>query len=157
MEDNNMLENPNGSEDYSVQEPQQNNTYRNDEPQQNGTYPQNSTYQNNSNTNNGYPNYNNQYQQYQPYRQYQPYGNIPPYNDNGPELEEPVKIGEWVLSIFILMIPCVNIIMMFVWAFSRTEKKSKSNFFKAYLIFFAIVMALMVLFSFATILLETML
>ena len=44
-----------------------------------------------------------------------------------------------------MMIPCVNIIMMFVWAFSSTEKKSKSNFFKAYLIFFGIAMGVMLM------------
>lgn len=56
------------------------------------------------------------------------------------ELEEPMSMGEWLISLLVMMIPCVNIIMMFVWAFSSKEKKSKSNFFKAYLIFFAIMM-----------------
>ena len=45
-----------------------------------------------------------------------------------------------MISMLVMLIPCVNIVMMFVWAFSSTEKKSKSNFFKAYLIFFAIMM-----------------
>lgn len=76
---------------------------------------------------------------------YQQYGGMPPYPDNRPELEEPVKISEWVLAMVLMMIPCVNIIMMFVWAFSNTEKKSKSNFFKAYLIFFGISMGIMLL------------
>lgn len=56
------------------------------------------------------------------------------------ELEEPMTMGEWLITMLIMMIPCANIIMMFVWAFSSTEKKSKSNFFKAYLIFFAVMM-----------------
>ncbi|NBK94036.1 hypothetical protein D5278_19065 [bacterium 1XD21-13] len=43
-----------------------------------------------------------------------------------------------MISLLVMFIPCVNIVMMFVWAFSSKEKKSKSNFFKAYLIFFAI-------------------
>ena len=119
MEENSM--NRNYGEDNS-----QNNAYQND------------GYQNNSYTNggysgNGYPN------------AYQPYNNIPPYGNDQLELEEPVKVSEWVVSMVVMMIPCVNIIMMFVWAFSNTEKKSKSNFFKAYLIFFAIAMALVVL------------
>ena len=119
MEENSM--NRNYGEDNS-----QNNAYQND------------GYQNNSYTNggysgNGYPN------------AYQPYNNIPPYGNDQLELEEPVKVSEWVLSMVLMMIPCVNIIMMFVWAFSNTEKKSKSNFFKAYLIFFAIMMALGIL------------
>lgn len=119
MEENSM--NRNYGEDNS-----QNNAYQND------------GYQNNSYTNggysgNGYPN------------AYQPYNNIPPYGNDQLELEEPVKVSEWVVSMVLMMIPCVNIIMMFVWAFSSTEKKSKSNFFKAYLIFFAIMMALGIL------------
>lgn len=88
-------------------------------------------YQNNyqDNWQNGYPNsYPNGYQ-----------------NNGQTELEEPVKISEWVLALVLMMIPCVNIIMMFVWAFSSTEKKSKSNFFKAYLIFFGISMGIMLL------------
>lgn len=86
------------------------------------------------------------YQNYNNYNNYQPYQQMRPVNDPGLELEEPVKISEWVLVFVLMMIPCVNIIMMFVFAFSKTEKKSKSNFFKAYLIFFAIMCALMLLF-----------
>ena len=48
--------------------------------------------------------------------------------------ETPVSVGEWFLSMLIMCIPCVNIIMMFVWAFGSGTKKSKSNFFKASLI-----------------------
>lgn len=113
-----------------------NNGYQDSSYQPNNGY-QDSSYQPNAGyTNSGYTN--------NTYQNYQPYGNIPPYADSRLELEEPVKVGEWVLTFVLMMIPCVNIIMMFVWAFSSTEKKSKSNFFKAYLIFFAISMALMV-------------
>jgi len=54
------------------------------------------------------------------------------------ELEEPVSLGEWITSLLILMIPCVNIVMIFVWAFGSGTKKSKSNYFKASLIMSAI-------------------
>ena len=57
-------------------------------------------------------------------------------------LEEPMSMGEWIVTLLIMMVPCVNIIMMFVWAFSKTEKKSKSNFFKAELIFMGIIFGL---------------
>ena len=57
-------------------------------------------------------------------------------------LEEPVSKGEWAICYFLMMIPCVGIIMMFVWAFSKTEKKSKSNFFKVQLIFMGIIFVL---------------
>lgn len=151
MDEHNTFDNQNNNEEYPEQDLQQNNSYQNEEPQQNNTY-QNNSYMNNgqsayNNPNYNSPNYGNQYQQYQPY------ANIPPYNDNGLELEEPVKISEWVLCFVIMMIPCVNIIMMFVWAFSSSEKKSKSNFFKAQLILFGIMMVLSVLFSFMMLLL----
>ncbi len=57
-------------------------------------------------------------------------------------LEKPVSKGEWALAYFLMMIPCVGFIMMFVWAFSKTEKKSKSNFFKVQLIFMGVIFAL---------------
>ena len=60
------------------------------------------------------------------------------YQQPQDDLEEPMSMGEWMISLLVMLIPCANIIMMFVWAFSSKEKKSKSNFFKAYLIFFAI-------------------
>lgn len=63
----------------------------------------------------------------------------------GTELEEPVSLGEWLIALFLMWIPCVNIVLMFVWAFSHTEKKSKSNFFKASLIMTGVSIALSIL------------
>lgn len=88
---------------------------------------------------------NANYQQY-PYNNYTNgnYGNNyqMPYQPPQMELEEPVKMGEWLVAMLLMMVPCVNIVMMFVWAFSKTEKKSKSNFFKAYLVMFGVLFAL---------------
>lgn len=53
-------------------------------------------------------------------------------------VEEPVSLGEWIGTILLSLIPCVNIVLLFVWAFSSTEKKSKSNWAKATLIILAI-------------------
>lgn len=64
-----------------------------------------------------------------------------------PELEEPISVGQWLLTTLILIIPCVNIVMMFVWAFSKTEKKSKSNYFKAMLIWMAIGIVFSIVFA----------
>lgn len=52
--------------------------------------------------------------------------------------EEPVTVGEWMLTTFILTIPLINIIMLFIWAFGDNAKKSKANFCKSYLIWMAI-------------------
>ena len=43
-------------------------------------------------------------------------------------------MGEWLISMLLMCIPCVNIVLMFVWAFGSSAKKSKSNYFKAALI-----------------------
>ncbi len=56
----------------------------------------------------------------------------------GQDLEAPVSMGEWLVSFLLMLIPCVNVVLMFVWAFSKKEKKSKSNFFKVALILSAI-------------------
>lgn len=145
MDDNNMNVNGDYRQDNNCmntgspdngssanQGPYQNqNQYQNQDPYQNQNQYQNqSPYQ---------YQYQNQYQQYQPYAGGQQYG------DGGIDLEEPVSVGEWVLSFLLLMVPCVNIIMVFVWAFSHTEKKSKSNFFKAYLILIAVLLGLWIL------------
>ena len=69
-------------------------------------------------------------------------------------LEEPVSIGEWLVSMLICCIPIAGFVMMLVWAFSGDTKKSKSNYFKAsliwsgiilgvYLVFFMIAMSVM--------------
>lgn len=93
---------------------------------------------------NGYQ--NTQYQQPQPSIQAQLHYEYQTQEN----LEEPITMGEWLITMLIMLIPCVNIVMMFVWAFSSTEKKSKSNYFKANLIFtgimfvFAIVMVIVV-------------
>ena len=61
--------------------------------------------------------------------------------------DEHVTIGEWLLTMLILVIPLVNIVMMFVWAFGSNTKPSKANFFKAYLIVFGICILLGIAFA----------
>lgn len=61
-----------------------------------------------------------------------------------PELEEPVSVKEWLITFLILIIPIVNIVMLFVWAFGD-GKKSKQNYFKAYLIWIGIIIVLYIL------------
>lgn len=68
-----------------------------------------------------------------------------PYQEPVGNLEEPVSFGEWMITLLVMLIPCVNIVMMFVWAFGSGAKKSKSNYFKAQLIYFAIVIVLYII------------
>lgn len=88
------------------------------------------------NMNNGYT--NGQYAQYQP----QDNGGYNSQFTNSPVLEEPVSVGEWIVAMLLMIIPCINIVMMFIFAFSKTEKKSKSNYFKAVLIWTLIVVVI---------------
>ncbi|MCM1040348.1 MAG: hypothetical protein NC434_13610 [Ruminococcus sp.] len=144
MDSNNMYQNqsnaggePENSQS-GVYSSYEQNPYGQDQNYQN-TYDQNQNYQNpyNQNTDQQYS-YNTYNANYQA-----PYG-----QDSRLELEEPVKLSEWLISFLIMMIPCAGFIMPFVWAFSGNEKKSKSNFFKAYLImlgiFFAVYLILVI-------------
>lgn len=45
-----------------------------------------------------------------------------------------VSTKQWLLTFFILLIPIVNLIMLFVWAFGRNVPKSKENWARACLI-----------------------
>ena len=47
-------------------------------------------------------------------------------------------MSEWFVTFLLLIIPIVNIVMMFVWAFSSDTKPSKANLFKLYLLLLAI-------------------
>ena len=78
---------------------------------------------------------NNMYQQqpYQPQTPYQPVG------------ETPMTVGDWILTLILTCIPCVGIIMLFVWAFGSSTPKSKSNWAKAQLIITAIIMVLTII------------
>lgn len=67
------------------------------------------------------------------------------YREPETDLEEPISMGEWLVTMLLMLIPCVNIVLMFVWAFSSKEKKSKSNYFKAALIFAAIILVLYII------------
>lgn len=130
-----------------------NDMYQSGQPA--GTEPENSQVVNNNNTGNDYNgntytgNNNGNYQQY-PYNNYNYNGNYQaPYQQNSPlDLEEPMKMSEWLISLLITLIPCVGLIMIFVWAFGSTEKKSKSNFFKAYLVFGVIRIAIFLIYVF---------
>ncbi|WP_258166510.1 hypothetical protein [Paenibacillus sp. PCH8] len=50
---------------------------------------------------------------------------------------KPVSFGSWMLTLFLMMIPIVNIIMLFVWAFGDSNP-SKANYAKAALLWAAI-------------------
>lgn len=134
MDSNNMNQFDNSGN--TTQTPQENSyTEANGQYQQGSPYPEaNGQYQQGG----PYAGPSGQYQQGSPYQQYQQvFPQAVPQ-----ELEEPMSIREWMFTYLIMLIPCVNIIMMFVWAFSGSEKTSKSNYFKASLIWYGIIIGL---------------
>ena len=60
-------------------------------------------------------------------------------------LAEPVTFGEWIIFWLIMCVPCLNIIMLFVWAFGSNTKLSKANFCKAYLVVYAVILVLIII------------
>jgi DNA mismatch repair ATPase MutL len=77
--------------------------------------------------------YNQQAPNYQqPYNQsYQSY-------NNGSQLEPPLTLGNWIVIMILVAIPCVNIVMLFIWAFGKDVNTSKKNYSRAMLIFMLI-------------------
>lgn len=57
-----------------------------------------------------------------------------------------VSVSDWMITLLIMAIPIVNIIMMFIWAFSPETNPSKANYFKASLIWAAIWIGVIILF-----------
>ena len=61
--------------------------------------------------------------------------------ENNTMMTDPNKpvmtMGEWLITLIVLAIPCVNVIMYFVWAFGNGNENRK-NFCRAGLIVMAI-------------------
>lgn len=49
-----------------------------------------------------------------------------------------ITTSEWIIVKLIMLVPLVNIIMLFVWAFGDNSNLSKSNWAKASLVVWAI-------------------
>ena len=59
-------------------------------------------------------------------------------NSNEQQLDKPVSVGDWILTLIIFCIPIVGLIMMLVWAFGGTPSISKRNYCRACLVFMII-------------------
>lgn len=57
-----------------------------------------------------------------------------------------VSMGEWLVTMLIMIIPLVNFIMLFVWAFGSNTPESKANWAKAQLVWMVIGIILVVIF-----------
>ena len=60
----------------------------------------------------------------------------------------PMSMGDWVLTILALMIPCAGIILYFVWAFGKNGNINRRNYCRAALIIEAVVVVLTILVMF---------
>jgi len=58
---------------------------------------------------------------------------------------KPITLGEWMVTLLLMIIPIVNIVLLFVWAFSSTTHPSKANWAKATLLWFAIIIVIYVI------------
>ncbi|WP_124068064.1 hypothetical protein [Clostridium sp. E02] len=56
------------------------------------------------------------------------------YNDPNKQV---MTMGEWLITLIVMVIPCVNLIMMFVWGFGNGNENRK-NYCRANLIYTAI-------------------
>jgi len=61
----------------------------------------------------------------------------------------PLTVGNYIVMMIIAAIPIVNIIMFFVWAFSKNTNLNKSNYGKANLIMIAIVICIYIILAIA--------
>ena len=57
------------------------------------------------------------------------------------------SVGQWMLTLFIMFIPIVNIIALLIWAFGSSTPADKANWAKALLIWMAIFFVLGILMS----------
>lgn len=48
--------------------------------------------------------------------------------------QEHMTLGQWILTIIITLIPCVNLVMLIVWAVSSNTNPSKKTWAQAQLI-----------------------
>ena len=54
------------------------------------------------------------------------------------QTETPVTVGQWMLTMLIMIVPIANIVMLCVWAFGGNTQRSRANWAKATLIWMTI-------------------
>jgi len=59
--------------------------------------------------------------------------------------QDTLTVGDWMIILLLILIPVINIIMLFVWALSSDTNETKSNFAKAVLMWFVVIIILWIL------------
>jgi len=60
----------------------------------------------------------------------------------------PMSVVDWLVTLLILSIPCLGIVMLFIWSFSGNTNPSKQTFARAYLVWTAIIVVISLIASF---------
>ena len=55
-----------------------------------------------------------------------------------------ISVGSWMWMMFITAVPCIGLVMIFVWAFTG-DNESRKNYYRAILAWFAVIVALFVI------------
>lgn len=55
--------------------------------------------------------------------------------------DQPISIGDWMITLFLAAIPIIGFIMLLVWAFGDGSTPSKANWAKATLLWLVIIAA----------------
>lgn len=71
---------------------------------------------------------------------------LPNYDYAAAHKQAVVTVGDWIVTFILMVLPIVNIIMLFVWAFGGSTPASKANWAKATLIIYLIIFILTVVF-----------
>lgn len=64
--------------------------------------------------------------------------------DNFEKTSNEMTVGDWLITMLILIIPIVNIVMLFIWGFGNPDPRR--NYARASLIWMAICVVLMLIF-----------
>ena len=72
------------------------------------------------------------------------HGHYPPphHHPHGGHDPSPMSTQDWLITLLIYFIPCVNIVMLCIWAFSSTGNLNRRNYARALLVFVAIAIVL---------------
>jgi len=72
--------------------------------------------------------------------------------------ERPMKPIDWAITLFVVNVPLIGLIMLFIWAFGNQHNQTRANFAKGYLLImvFWIGLALIILFNFSQVLISNL-
>lgn len=81
---------------------------------------------------------NNQYQSYN-------YNSNNGQDYNMQEDTSVMSMGDWLITLLAMLIPCAGIILYLVWAFGKNGNANRRNYCRAYLIYWAITTVLTII------------